>query len=573
MAVAPGVGEASEPRKSSEPDQSTEPRESGAAEHPDPAAEADEALGQAGALGDTEGLGQAGARGDTEALGEAGALGNTEGLGQADGLGQTKALGQTSGLGQVVGLDQTSTTKPISQTEPTSPYKAISPTEPTSPGEPMSPDERAELDRLRARLDERSRSRTAGRVGRWFASIVLLVLAAVIGIVAVVTGYVRGEVLNTDRYVATVAPLARDPAVRSAMTNRITDVIMTQLNVAGLTQQLITGLEQRGAPSALSGLAAPIENGVRSFVSSQTRTVVDSNQFATIWENVNRTAHRSVDAVLTGTKGEVLNTQGNTVYIDLGVLIAQVKQRMVANGFSLASKIPAVSLTYPIFQSDKLPTIRGGVKLLNATAWLLPLLFVVLLVGGVFTAPKRRRRRALLLGAFFLGVAMLVLLGVLAAVRSYYLGHLPPQVQSPDAAKVLYDTLLHFLVSSAQTLAVLALIAVIGLWLAGPGRVPVSIRRGLRRGAGALAGWLAQLGVRAGPVPGWLARYRSAIEVGAVLVALGVLIIWREPGIGGLLWATLAVLIVVGLVEMVMRLPARAAQLPGRAAQPPAVPG
>src|SRR5262245_33190301 len=93
-------------------------------------------------------------------------------------------------------------------------------------GQHFSDSERDELERLRREVDE-MKGRPPGRGGaatggRWFASVVLLLLSAIIGVVSVVGVYLRTDLLDTSGYVATVAPLARDPAVQSAITNRLT---------------------------------------------------------------------------------------------------------------------------------------------------------------------------------------------------------------------------------------------------------------------------------------------------------------------------------------------------------------
>ena len=74
---------------------------------------------------------------------------------------------------------------------------------------------------------------------------------------------------------------------------------------------------------------------------------------------------------------------------------------------------------------------------LNTAAWLLPLFALALLLAGVVVAPNRRR--GLLVGSVMFAVAMLVLLGVLAGVRTYYLNNLPDTVQTPDAVAAVYD--------------------------------------------------------------------------------------------------------------------------------------
>ncbi len=48
----------------------------------------------------------------------------------------------------------------------------------------------------------------------------LIVLASLLAIVSVLVVFVRNEVLDTNTYVATVGPLASDPAIQSAVANR-----------------------------------------------------------------------------------------------------------------------------------------------------------------------------------------------------------------------------------------------------------------------------------------------------------------------------------------------------------------
>src|SRR5262245_5983143 len=159
----------------------------------------------------------------------------------------------------------------------------------------LTPSERAELVRLRREVaNEAGHRSTAARGLRWTAAVALLVIAAVLGAASVVAGFVRGQLLNTDRYVETVAPLVRDPAVQDAIAARLTDVIVTQLNLTRLTQQLADALEQRGAPTQLDGLVGPAVNGLTSFIHDQVRTVVASDQFADVWNTANRVAHSEI---------------------------------------------------------------------------------------------------------------------------------------------------------------------------------------------------------------------------------------------------------------------------------------
>ncbi len=99
----------------------------------------------------------------------------------------------------------------------------------------------------------------------------MLFLAAVLGGVAVVAGYVRSQVLDTDTYVATVAPLATDPAVQDALAQRLANVIVTRADLAGIVNGLASRLVEQGAPPRVTDLVSPLVSGITTFLNDTIR--------------------------------------------------------------------------------------------------------------------------------------------------------------------------------------------------------------------------------------------------------------------------------------------------------------
>src|SRR4051794_38167663 len=66
---------------------------------------------------------------------------------------------------------------------------------------------------------------------RRFLVALLLIVGFLLTPVAVLVTYAKTHVLDTDRYVATVAPLASDPAIQSAAANRIATELLAQVDV------------------------------------------------------------------------------------------------------------------------------------------------------------------------------------------------------------------------------------------------------------------------------------------------------------------------------------------------------
>jgi hypothetical protein len=115
-------------------------------------------------------------------------------------------------------------------------------------------EERAELERLRAevaRLCATAPVAAPGRVvgwGRWRTVVagLLIVVGCGLAPLSVVAVWTRNQVSDTDRDVATVTPLARDPAIQAAITDQITAQVVTSLDVQGLTSQAVAALADRG---------------------------------------------------------------------------------------------------------------------------------------------------------------------------------------------------------------------------------------------------------------------------------------------------------------------------------------
>jgi len=410
----------------------------------------------------------------------------------------------------------------------------------------LTAEERAELERLRAKAGG-----SWARRGRWLGACALLLVAALLGTIAVVAVYLRSEVLDTNTYVQTVAPLSEDPVVQDALAHRLTDEIVARSDVAGLATQAAKRLEAQGLPPQLSDLVGPLVSGINSFIYGRIHGFLGTERFQTAWQNLNRTAHDGLVTVLTGEKSRFLTSQGNTVTVDVGELLTMAKQQLAAEGLTIVEKVPDVSIQYPLIQSDQLPKIRTYTRLLDVAGTWLPWVALALLIAGVLVAPNRRR--GIIVGSTMLGVTVALLLGVLSFARTYYLDRLPPTVQSPAAVAAVYDALVRFLIASLQTLLVVTLILVVGALLAGPSRPAVAIRRLLNRGLNAGAQALTRAGGWVAATGRTIAGAYHPIQIGLVVLALAGFIVAQRPSIGAVLWVTAVVLLLLALLEVFVR--------------------
>ncbi|MDL9938276.1 hypothetical protein QSJ18_16100 [Gordonia sp. ABSL1-1] len=450
---------------------------------------------------------------------------------------------------------------------------------------PLADDDQAELERLRAEVaqlragtgaadtDGPQAPRPSRRIGRRIVAWVLVVLCAVLTLLSVTTRYVRGELLDTDRYVTTVTPLASDPAVQTQIVNSVSQAIDSQINLEQLTADALRALteltpaDRPRLDSAIVGLAPVIAGQANTYIQSAVADFVDSQQFQNLWVEANRRAHTRIVDVLTGRKSRaaVQVADNGEVSIELAPIIEEVKKRLVDRGFTVAERIPQVNKEFVIFEAPDLVRAQTAVRRLDRIATVLPWLAILCAIAAIAVVGSGRRLRMLAAVAIAIAVAMLLLaIGVLVG-RWIYLDNVPDEVLAPDAATVLFDTVIHPLRTALRAVAVLALVVALVAYFSGGSRGAVTARALFGRGVQRLSG---RRGNRA-PTE-WestLWRLRIPIRIGVVAVAALLLIFWRYPT--GLVvgWITLITVLVLIAFEFTLG-PARPHSGPGQSTTP-----
>jgi hypothetical protein len=424
-----------------------------------------------------------------------------------------------------------------------------------SPG--LSQEERAELERLRAKTAElQSQGPAHRRRFSWRAivAVVLIVLGCVLAPVAVLGVWAGNEVSDTGRWVATVEPLIHDPAIQNVLTDKITDQITSQLNITGTINQAATQLNSKGLPrisTLLNTFSPQIASAVTGFIHSTVHTVISSKAMANAWVQVNTVAHQAVVKVLSGEGGGAISTSNGQIVLNLGPLIAVAKQDLLARGFSLASNIPPVSPTLALFQAKDLGKAQAGYRLIKALKIVLPILVVLLLAGGVYVA--RGRRRALVAAALGLVASMLVLAIGLLIARSIYLSSVPSSVLPSDAAAAAFDAMVHFIKVGLRVVLAVGLVVAIGVFFTGPSHTAVQTRSALKSGMARIRNFGERKGVSAGPFGQWTYAHRRGLRIGAVALFALIFVFWGQPTALVVILLVVLLLVVLGLIEVVAR--------------------
>ncbi len=364
---------------------------------------------------------------------------------------------------------------------------------------------------------------------RWrrITSWALIVLACLLAVVSVVVVFARNQLLNTDSYVSTMAPLAANPAIQTQIATRVSENLVAR-----------TDLHQRvkdALPAKAGFLATPITSEVQKATYATTLKVVQSPKFEQTWVTVNRAASKQLVNVLTGSsEGASVSTKDGKITIDLSKVEANVKEKLDAQGITVFDKVPAAkALNYVLFQSKDLVRIQKLVNFLNKLAIALPIITLLLFAGAVVLT--RNRRKGLVRAATGLAISMALILVLYRVVLNHYIAgvHSP---QSPEAQTALLDTVTATLRDAVWIILIVAALIAIGAVVAGNASV--------RHKVGDIS-WMT-----GGPVHDFVALHRKALQWSVLVLGLLILVLWSNPTTLVAVVIVLITLAVVGLVGL-----------------------
>ncbi|MCQ4206026.1 hypothetical protein [Streptomyces longispororuber] len=397
---------------------------------------------------------------------------------------------------------------------------------------------RAEVERLRDRAGAEQRRRVRLLTLRRAVAAVLVALVAILAVTSVVGVWGSRTTLNTDRWIATVGPLPEDPKVNAAVSTYLTNEIFDQVDVR---QRLADAL-----PPRATFLAAPVTGAVHDFMQKSISKLLADDRFQELWRATNRFAHERIVAVLEKSN-ENVRVRGDTVTLNLLPMVNNVLNSLEDQLPSLFGKkldlptltsgeVPpglheriekALGVSLPedfaqirLYDRRELGQLQDAVVLFKRALVGLLIAVPVVLALALWVSPNRRRS-VLQLG-LWLVVTVTVLSSVLRAVRDQLLGQVPDGVYRDGLRAALWTVFTTLRDRGDQLLWLGVGIAVVA-YLAGPGRLPVWLRRRTAQGARATGQFLAKAGERAAhkesSLRPWLVRHADVLRVSGVVVA------------------------------------------------------
>jgi hypothetical protein len=438
--------------------------------------------------------------------------------------------------------------------------------------EERSPEElEAEVERLRAEREElearvesleakpQKRQRT-----RRILTPILVALSILVFTITVPAAWGARTVLNTDRYVATVAPLADDPAVQASIATKLTDQVFSALNVEATLSDALGALGERATV-----LAGPLTIAVKGFVRDQVETVVASDAFKTFWVEANRFVHTQVLAILRGDTETISTREGKvllnllplvnlalgsiqTVASDLvgrDVALPQISEEDVPSA-SIAKLEQALGVDLPdtygqvvVYDSEDLAALQKALYLFERLLVLLLVLIPILVAASLLVSTRRRRTLIQLAAGGAVGLVVIRRIAIMS--RDSVFDRV--DTQRFPSVRVLTDDLMESLFRyTAILLAIVLLVLVIAL-ITGPYPWAVTVRGWIRDGSHAIAAAFSGERLPDSGRVRWLRDHRDALMLGGGVLTTALLLLFDLS-----LWGFVIAGIVIALYEIAL---------------------
>jgi len=393
------------------------------------------------------------------------------------------------------------------------------------------------------------------RITAW----VLVVLASLLIPVSVISVWAIRTVTVTDRYVATMAPLARNQIIVDHLATKATDALFSTHYV----QNKVTD----ALPAKAKPIVQPIVNQVQNYVYQLALKVFESPKFGQLWDSLNRHSHQAVIDVLTGKQTPLTEKveKGGKIVLNVTPMLNNVISEANAHGVTLFNPLKAIlakgnSLSVVIVSKDQVSKFSGWFNIVVTLKWVIPI--VALALGVLAVVLALERRKTLLRLAVGVGLMTLLVLAGLALGRITFLNQSAGHGFDQQVAAAVWDTVLRYLKADLRWTLLIAMLVALGCWLAGPARYAVWIRSTCAKGGRWVAAQAHALSSGAGRAAAgsdrvrrsgaWVLEHVKGLRiVGVVVAALFVVFGGNLTG-----WSLLVIVLVLavylGLIQLVV---------------------
>ena len=419
--------------------------------------------------------------------------------------------------------------------------------------------------------------RPRARRTRGIVSWILVVLASLLIPISVMSVWAIRTVTNTDQYVATMAPLARNQVIVNDLADRATNALFSTKIVQNKVEEVL--------PKKAKPIVTPIVAEVKTYVHGLALKIFESPKFGQLWDALNRHTHEAVISVLEGKHNATLQKiqQNGQIVLNVSPTLQELIDKANAKGITIFNPLKAVishgdnGMSVAIVSTQQVSKYSALFNLLVQLKWWVPIAALVLGILSIVVAVNRRR--ALLRVTVGVALFTLVLLAVFALGRNIFLNKVAQHSYKQDVAAAVWDTLLRNLKTDFRWMLLVSVLVAIVAWVFGPAGWAVAIRSAFARAGRWVAAQVRQLtgktGEAAAGSPGtrragsWVHEHINALRiVGVVVAALFLLFGGNLTG-----WSLLIIVIVLAVYLALLQLVAAWARRVSGEPHAPAAPG
>lgn len=339
----------------------------------------------------------------------------------------------------------------------------------------------------------------------------LIVLASVIGTLAVFAVWLDRQALDTNEWTNTSSKLLENDKVRGVLADYLVARLYAHVNVGRELAQVFPRRER--------ALAGPAADGLKVVATQAIQRALVTPPVVALFQRANRAAHAELLAVIDG-KNPAVSADNGVVTLDLGGLLS----RFGASGIAGVAISPGFAKVQ-ILRSDQLKTVELAARVTRQMVVVLVLLAVGLYAAAILLARGWRRvaLRNVGIGAICTGIVVLILRD---AIGNYVVDQLSRNAVVHPAASEVWSIGTSLLSQTAGFLIFDGVLIVLVAALAGPTRVAHGLR-----GLAARYLWGRPVLI-----------YAIVFAVFALFVAWGPTLAFRQP----ISIAIIAVLLVIG---------------------------
>ena len=390
------------------------------------------------------------------------------------------------------------------------------------------------------------------RISAW----ILLVLASLLIPVSVISVWAIRTVTDTNHYVETMAPLARNQVIVDHLATKATDALFS----THIVQNKVT----EALPPAAKPIVAPVVSEVHQYVYNLALKVFESPKFGRLWDQLNTHTHAAVIDILTGKQSKLTKRieKGGQIVLNVTPALNDIIAKANARGVTLFNPLKPIlgtgdSLGLTIVSKDQVSKFSGWFNLVVKLKWAIPAFALAVAILAIVVAIERRKT-LLRLGVGVALMALLLLAG-LSLGRITFLNQASGHINR-DVASTVWDTMLRFLKTDLRWTLLISVLVALGAWVAGPARYAVWIRSTTARGGRWVGTQARSLGAGADRAAagsegmrrsgGWILEHIKGLRVvGVVVAALFVVFGGNLTG-----WSLLVILLVLAAYLGVLQL-------------------